>query len=140
MIELTEKVRKGEMDGKTVWICHYNKPDLNKKPLRNVPPTKCLVVSNDKLPKNKTVYYSKSHYLAIGKNGKTTARVISPVDNTGYRGYCGNMLFTFECESDCVEEWNKQIKLVTDRYINKIKTFEKELLEEVSKLNDMIFI
>ena len=140
MIELTEKVRKGEMNGKTVWICHYNKPDLNKKPLRNVPPTKCIVVSNDELPKNKTVYYSESHYRPIGKNGNPTSKVISPVDNTGYRSYCGNMLFTFESEIDCVAKWNSQIKEVTDRYIKKLKVYEKELLDEVSKLNEMQLI
>jgi len=105
----TSKIRDGEMIGEIVWICHYNRPDLDKKPLRNVPPTKVLVRSNDELPKNKRVYYSGTHFSPIGKSGKATAKVISPVDNTGYRSLCGNELFVFTTEEECIEEWNKQI-------------------------------
>lgn len=109
MIE-TKSMRNGEIDGKIVWICHYNRPDLSKKPLRNIPPTRVLVCSNSELPKNKRVYYSESHFRPINKDGKPTSRIISPVDNTGYRMYCGNELFVFENESDCIKCWNDQLK------------------------------
>ena len=93
---LTSDVRDGKHDGDIVWICHYNQPDLNKKPLRNVKPTRCIVCSNDEPPKNKTVYYSNSHFKTLSKHGAKLSQVISPVDNTGYRCHIGNELFVFD--------------------------------------------
>ena len=49
----TKEVRDGKHTGKEVWVCHYLRPDLDKKALRNVPPTKALIKSNDELPKTK---------------------------------------------------------------------------------------
>lgn len=111
----TKEVREGKHTGKEVWICHYLQPDLDKKALRNVPPTKVLIRSNDELPKNKTVYYSEDHFSPINKDGKVLAKVISPVDNTGFRGRCGNDLHVFTDERECVESWNKQINEVCDK-------------------------
>ena len=101
----TTEVRDGKHNDRTVWICHYNQPDLSKKPLRNISPTKCLIVSNDELPKNKTVYYSHSHFRPLNAKGKPLSRIISPVDNTGFRTRCGNELFVFDNEHECIEEW-----------------------------------
>ena len=105
----TKEVRDGKHTGKEVWVCHYLRPDLDKKALRNVPPTKALIKSNDELPKNKTVYYSEDHFAPINENGKVLAKVISPVDNTGYRSRAGNELHVFTKESECIAAWNEQI-------------------------------
>ena len=137
MSDLTKEVQSGNLNGKEVWICHYNQPDLNKKPLRNIPPTKCLVVCNDELPKNKTVYYSKSHYRPIGKNGKPTSRIISPVDNTGYRSHQGNPLNTFESESECINKWNEELKVVHEKLTSKLKTAAKVIENEIIKIEEM---
>jgi hypothetical protein len=106
----TKTIRDGCHIGEIVWICHYNRPDLHKKALRNVPPTKVMVMDNAILPKNKTVYYSDTHFAPIGKSGEPTKKVISPVDNTGFRSRCGNELFVFTTEEECIKEWNDQLE------------------------------
>lgn len=106
----TKAIREGGHIGDVVWVCHYNRPDLNKKPLRNVPPTKVIVTGNCELPKNKTVYYSETHFIALSKNGSRTKKVISPVDNTGFRSIPGNELFVFTDEDECNSEWNRQLE------------------------------
>lgn len=105
----TKSVRDGKYTGKKVWICHYNRPDMQKKPLRNLPPTEVLIRSTDELPKNKKVYYSEVFFSPLNKKGEPLARVISPVDNTGYRGYCGNEIHIFNNEMECVDHWNTQL-------------------------------
>lgn len=137
-IKLTERVRNGEMNDETVWICHYLQPDLNKKPLRNVPPTKCMVMSNEGI--KKTVYYSKSHYRPINAKGKVLAKVISPVDATGHRGYCGNMLYTFDNEADCVKAWNEMLEEVMERVQIEIDTAENFWRKKKDTLNSMLEI
>jgi len=105
----TKTVRDGKHIGKKVWICHYNRPDMQKKPLRNLPPTEVLIRSIDDLPKNKKVYYSEVFFSPLNKKGEPLTKVISPVDNTGYRGYCGNEVYIFNNEMECVAHWNVQL-------------------------------
>lgn len=114
----TKEVREGKHDGRVVWICHYNSRDIYKKPLRKVPPTKTLVVSNDGLWRDSYGFtrhdnlcrYNKSHFIPFNKNGKLSTRVVSPIDTTvaGY-GEDGNELYVFDNEEECVKEWNNQL-------------------------------
>jgi len=104
-----EKITKGELDGEIVWVCHYNRPDMQKKALRNVPPTKVIVKSNDQLPKNKRVYYSESHFSPLNKKNKPLARIIPPFDNTGFRSRTGTPLCAFDNKEECVAAWNDQL-------------------------------
>ena len=103
----TSKIRNGEMIGSTVWVCSYHQPDIDKKPLRNVAPVYCMVMSADNL--KQTIYYSKAYFAPIGKNGNPTEKVIKAVDNTGYRSYCGNEIDVFDNEEECIESWNEQV-------------------------------
>jgi len=121
---------------KKVKMCHYLRPDLAKKALRNVPPTEVKVFSNDDLPKNKTVYYSKCHFRPVSKSGKITSRIISPVDNTGFRQRPGNPLFIFNNERECQVEWNKQIDKACEALTILIDTQSGLLLLERDKLNN----
>ena len=105
----TSEIMNEHHIGETVWVCHYNIPDLHKKPLRNVPPTKCIVMSISANPPSKKVYYSSTYFAPVNKKGDPTKKVISPVDNTGYRSLSGAPLFVFSNESDCISEWNRQI-------------------------------
>jgi len=105
----TKEIRGGKYLGKHVWICHYNRPDMQKKPLRNLKPVKVLIRSIDELPENKKIYYSKVFFSPLNKKGEPLAKYISPVDNTGYRGYCGNELYVFNNEKECKEHWNTQL-------------------------------
>ena len=105
----TKAVRGGKHIGKKVWICHYNRPDMHKKPLRNLPPTEVLIRSIDELPKGKRVYYSEVFFSPLNKKGEPLSKVISPVDNTGHGGYCGNEIYIFNNEKECVAHWNTQL-------------------------------
>jgi len=118
----TKEVMTGLKDGRIVWICSYNQPDLNKKPLRNVPPTEVMVVPNDELPENKRIYYSESHFRPVGKDGSPLKKYLSPVDNTGYRSMCGNMIDVFENEDECVKKWNKQLDEVNSRIVKRVES------------------
>jgi hypothetical protein len=106
----TQEVRDGKHNGKLVWVCHYNRPDMDKKPLRNLPPTKVLVRCNEKFKPKKTVYYSMSHFSPVNKDDKPLARLISPVDNTGFRGRTGAELSVFDTEAECIAQWNAELK------------------------------
>jgi hypothetical protein len=111
----TKEVMDGKRNGDVVWICHYLRPDLNKKPLRSVPPTKVRICSIDELPKSRKVYYSKSFFAPVGRMGNTLSKVISPVDNTGYRGYCGNMLHVFSTVGECRAKWRAETNECCER-------------------------
>lgn len=116
----TKDLADGKHNGETVWICHYNQPDLDKKALRNVPPTKCLIRSIDDLPPNKTVYYSLSYFAPLKASGQPSSKIVGLVDNTGFRGRSGNALFVFDSEEECVKEWNSQLVDHCNKLQNKI--------------------
>lgn len=124
---LTKEIRDGGHVGCVFWVCHYHRPDINKKPLRNLPPTQVIVRSvKDEPPKNKTIYYSSTYLSPIGKTGKPQAKVISLVDNTGYRSYCGNEIHVFTTEGACVKEWNEQVAESVDTIEERIKSSTNE--------------
>lgn len=133
----TEDIRNGGHVGEVVWICHYNRPDLNKKALRNIPPTKVIVVSNKDLPSGKSIYYSENHFSPIGKNGSPTAKIISPVDNTGFRSHIGNELFVFTDENECFLTWNSQIQECCDRIEVEIQNATKVWELEKNKVEGL---
>ena len=112
----TKLIRDGGMIGDTVWVCDFRQPDLNKKAIRHVKPTKVLVKSNDDLPKNKTVYYSDNHFSPINSKGKVTSKIISPVDNTGFRMRSGVELAVFDDETQCKQHYKSQCQNIIDRY------------------------
>jgi hypothetical protein len=132
---LTEDIRNGLHVGKMVWICHYHRPDLDKKPLRCIPPTYVKIRRNDET--DKKIYYSKNHFVKLRKDGTPSATIYSPVDNTGYRSRSGSELFVFESEDECIVEWNKQIDECASRIDSVIKTIEeswkRQKVELISK-------
>lgn len=138
MIEITQKVRDGELDYNYFWICRYDRPDINKKPLRCIPPTKCIVRGNEDLPAGKVVYHSKSHFRPIGKNGNPISKIISPVDNTGNRSRAGNMLYTFKSEIECIESWNSQLELVMQKLEGRLDSYRKEIDNEIYNTRKLI--
>lgn len=131
-------IQDGAYDGETVWICHYHRPDLDKKPLRNVPPTKVIVCNNDTLPDNKYVYYSRSHFRPVNAKGNMTAKILSPVDNTGYRSRQGTPLHAFDNEQECIDAWNIQIDDHADRLDERIETAADYWKAEKEKLISLL--
>ena len=133
----TTEIRQGHHNGKSVWICHYLQPDLNKKPLRNVKPIQVLIVSNEELPTNKRVYYSASHFRPITRKG-TSSTIISPVDNTGYRSIAGNELYAFDNEDECLLCFEQQVKEVQSRISVEIETCVQKWTNMKSALETLI--
>jgi hypothetical protein len=134
---VTKEVRDGMHDGKVVWICHYNQPDLDKKALRNLPPTKAIILNTSSLSTNKKIYYSNSYFAPLTKKEEITKKVMSPVDNTGHRSFPGNELFVFDNENECVSVWNEQIDVHLKRLTNVILNVEQIWKDKKSKLADM---
>jgi hypothetical protein len=137
MVINIKEITNGNLDGQIVWICHYNRPDMNKKALRNVPPTKVIVRCNDNLPAGKRIYYSESHFCALNKDDKPTSKVIAPFDNTGYRSYPGNPLFVFDNESDCNAKWQEQLNAHIEVLDELISSAGKHWQDEKIKLETL---
>jgi hypothetical protein len=128
----TQEIQDGKHEGEIVWVTHYNQPDLNKKALRSVPPTKCIIRSIDET--DKRVYYSKMYFAPLNAKGETTKRVISPVDNTGYRRRCGNQLFVFTVEEEANIAWNEQVQAVIGELEHLAITASQKLINRANEL------
>jgi len=66
------------------------------------------------------------------------SRIISPVDNTGYRSLCGNELFVFDSEVDCRQTWSEQTAECINRVDVEIKGAAAAWQAERSRLEKMI--
>lgn len=124
--------------GKIVWICHYLRPDFNKKPLRNLPPTRCIIRPISELPKNKRIYYSDIFFSPISESGKISSKIISPVDNTGFRSYPGNEINIFDSEEECIQCWNNELQIVINNINDEMKIVLQRLENQVDTLKSMI--
>lgn len=124
-------IENGKVNGKVVWVTDFrlNNQDLFKKPIRRVLPTKVLIRSNDELPNNKRIYYSKSHFVRLNAKGEPVkSGIISLYDNTGYRGYPGVPLEVYETEEEAALAWNRLVS-ENEKLIEKAR-------EEVNKQFD----
>ena len=130
---ITKDIRDGKHRGEIVWVTHFNQPDLDKKALRNVPPTKCIVKSIDETKKR--VYYSENYFAPLSKKGEATAKVISPVDNTGFRSHCGNELFVFTTEEEAIELWNSQVTAAVNTLTKRAEGARQALLDQANELS-----
>lgn len=126
------------MIGRTVWICDYRFLDISKKPIRHVKPTEVLVVSNDELPSNKTVYYSDIHFKPIGNKGIPLKQIIAPFDNTGYRSFTGTSLNIFITKKECVECYLEQCELVKKEIEIEREKVNKRLDKIEIRIEEMI--
>lgn len=128
------EVSNGVHDGKDVYICHLNIPDLHKKPLRKIPPTKVKVISeNDPINKGKRVTYSNSLFQLYSAKGELTKKTAKIFDNTGYRSFRGNPVYIFDTFDECQDEWSKAVIAHLDR----LKEHRESILKSIdSKINE----
>jgi hypothetical protein len=89
----------------TVWICDNRYDDYANKPIRHIPPTKVVTVSNNDLPANKKIYYSKYHFRPVTNKGTMGSRIIASFDNTGFGVKTGVSLHIFLTEKECKEKY-----------------------------------
>jgi hypothetical protein len=133
---VTKEIREGQHTGKIVWVCSYSQPDIDKKALRNTPPTECLIMPVSETTKR--VYYSENYFAPIGANGQTTKKVISPVDNTGFRSNPGNEIDVFSTKQECIDEWNRQVTAVSERMKSYAEQARRIWLESAEKLDEQL--
>ena len=130
-IKHTEIVN-GQRDGEILFVCDYRRPDKNKKPIRSLPPTEVMVMSNSTT--SKRVYYSESHFRPLGKDNTPKSRVIPVFDNTGYRMLTGNPVYIFTTEEECVSKWNEMIQEEIDWFEESKKTAISAIEAQISDL------
>lgn len=134
-VEASE-VAKGMLNGRTLWVCDYRYNDITDKPIRSIVPTKVIVKSNTELPKNKSIYYSDSHFVKMSGE-KETSTIIPLFDNTGYRSRTGTPLNIFTEEDECKKFFNRQLDKANEEvtvWLESMKRRASELLEKHKKL------
>ena len=132
-----EKIKSGSMDGQTVYVCDYRRPDLSKKPVRSVAPQAVIIKSNSDLQKGKNIYYSESHFKAVGKNGKELSKIIPLFDNTGFRFHEGTPLKVFDNIDECVKCYRSDLQSVADLIKKKQSTIISSLQSEIDELKQL---
>ena len=134
-VEASE-VAEGMLNGRTLWICDYRYNDIADKPIRAIVPTKVVVKSNTELPKNKSIYYSDSHFVKMCGE-KETSTIIPLFDNTGYRSRTGTPLNIFTEEDECKKFFNMQLNKANEEvavWLESMKRRASEMLEKHKKL------
>lgn len=116
---------ENNVEGHVVFVADIRVADGGNKFIRNVPPSRVTILSNDKLPEGKTIYYSEFHFVAM-KGDKLLKKIIAPFDNTGYRSFAGTSLHVFENLDECVDFYNKQIDEGCEVYEMRIKEIERQ--------------
>ena len=116
---------ENNVEGHVVFVTDIRIAAGGNKFIRNVPPTKVTILSNDKLPTGKTVYYSDFHFAPM-KGDKLLKKVIVPFDNTGYRSFTGTSLHVFEDLDECVDFYNNQVDKACEVYEMRIKDIEEQ--------------
>ena len=127
---LTE-ITNAEHDGVIVYICDIRHNDSPfSKLIRNVPPIKVIIQSNDELPSNKRVNYSLSHFKKLNKYDEPLkSSIIKPFDNTGYRSFTGIGLNVFDNMDECIEFYKAQRLVISTDMKKEISSFEDKYIQ-----------
>lgn len=126
---------EGQKNGEIVYVCDFRQPDLNKKPIRKVLPTKVLIVSNDETKEK--IYYSHCHFVELKADGTRKAKIIKPYDNTGFRSYPGVPVAVFTEEQECIDFFNKQCDKVLDELNIKKETIVVSINREIEEVTNL---
>lgn len=141
-LDISEVTKNGNNIGKTFYVCDYRKPDFNKKAIRNVKPTKIIVLDQKHFEevgkKYPRVYYSNFALIPIDSKGKLKySSPVPPYDTTGYRSYAGVPINVFDNYKECVEFYNYQIDNVVNLYKNYISTVVDSLTKEMGSIQEL---
>ncbi len=121
--------------GKTVWICDFRRPDIDKKPIRHLKPTKVIVRSNKDMTKKKTIYYSENHFCKLNNKDEIVESGVIPVfDNTGYRAYTGVPVSVFDNEQECNQNYCKMANLIIEKIDEKMENILDYLTKEKEEI------
>lgn len=117
-IEIEQLTDSTALVGEIFWICDFRRPDLTKKPIRNVRPTMAMVV--DRTEAKKRIYYSNTYFSLVNKNGeRIKSSEIAIFDNTRFNREPINV---FDSKNECIKFYNAQCDEVINRLTEKRKT------------------
>lgn len=141
-LDISEVTKNGNNIGKTFYVCDYRKPDFNKKAIRNVKPTKVIILDQKHFEeagkKYPRIYYSKFALIPVDSKGKLKySNHIPPYDTTGYRSYAGTPVNVFDNYEECVEFYNQQVDSVVNQYKNYISTVVDNLTKEMETIQEL---
>lgn len=122
-------IANGSLDGKVFWVCDLRYNDSSDKPIRHVPPTEVVVVTNG----STKVYYSQSHFRTLKKDRTPSSKVIKPYDNTGFRSYAGEPLSIYDNREECEEEYNRLVH----KAIESVRMLLAELEDKILDLEEL---
>lgn len=107
--EFQPKIGTEFKEGDIFYICDFRlNEDLRKKPIRNIKPVEVMLVNNDKITTDRTIYYSEYHFRELKKNREYSSKIIAPYDGTGYRSYTGKGLHVFTTKDECIDFFIEQ--------------------------------
>lgn len=141
-LDISEVTKNSSNISKTFYVCDYRKPDFNKKAIRNIKPTKIVVLDQKHFEevgkKYPRVYYSNFALIPVDSKGKLKySSPVSPYDTTGYRSYAGVPINVFDNYEECVEFYNYQIDNVVNLYKNYISTVVNSLTKEMESIQEL---
>lgn len=141
-LDISEVTKNSDNVGKTFWVCDYRKLDFNKKAIRNVKPTKIIVLDQKHFEevgkKYPRVYYSNFALIPVDSKGKLKySSPVPPYDTTGYRSYAGVSINVFDNYKECVDFYNYQIDNVVNLYKNRISTVVDNLTKEMESIQEL---
>lgn len=141
--DIKTDIANGSLRGEIMYICDYRKPDMDKKPIRHVKPTKVILYTEEDFKaadkKWPTVYYSTAVFLELNKKDEVLwSKHKAPYDNTGYRSFTGTPLAAFSTEEECIEYYNKQVQSVIDRYQHAILNAPVALIAEQNEIRKLL--
>lgn len=141
-LDISEVTKNFESVGTTFYVCDYRKPDFNKKAIRNVKPTKIIVLDQKHFEevgkKYPRVYYSNFAIIPVdGKGNLKYSNHIPPYDTTGYRSYAGVPINVFDNYEECVDFYNQQVDIVTNDYEKYISTIVNSLTKEMENIKEL---
>lgn len=134
-IDIKEITEGNKWSGKIVWICDFRRPDLNKKPIRHVKPTKVIVRNNNEMTKKQKIYYSENHFCKLNNKDEIINSGVIPVfDNTGYRAYTGVPVSVFDNEEECNKEYCNMANVILEALDNKMENILTQLTKEKEEI------
>lgn len=141
-LDISEVTKNFDSVGTIFYVCDYRKPDFNKKAIRNVKPTKIIVLDQKHFEevgkKYPRVYYSNFALIPVDSKGKLKyGSHVPPYDTTGYRSYVGTPINVFDNYEECVDFYNKQIDNVVNMYKNYISTVVDSLTKEMETIQEL---
>lgn len=113
--------------GKEFWICDYRFRDITDKAIRNVHPTKAILVNKQE---GERVYYSETYFVDAAKKSKK----IKLFDNTGFRSYAGEPLHVFDNEQECMLFFADQCRVIEKAY----KDYMTDIVQSMGEKRDEV--